>query len=372
MSDHYQTLGIEPSATTTEIRSAYRTLVKTYHPDANPHEGAEPVFLAVQEAYSVLSDPARKSHYDESLRLQERITARKMEEQQAAKSKRDEESRAKADAESKRRFLARKAKTDALRQALSAGRYGEAESIAEDLLKEKFNDPASHSVIADMARVRGNFRKAAKHYAYAFQFDPGNAGYMRLHEEMTAAAERAPDRSVELVDPGPSPFPVLTGVFVVLVGAVYSGLAIGVPLVPDVAFLSTVTLAQVTMFVLAGTAIGASMSAGNLLGPFDLGGSSTVHKIHPAVALGSIACVSFWAALVVYWIVGVSQRAFNPSLSKLFAAVSLAVGAFSLARFGSGNEAVVQTLLWSGNVVYAGSALGWLVADGIRSLRVRS
>lgn len=64
MDNHYQTLGINSSATLQEIRRAYRILARRYHPDLNPGKSSEEKFKAVATAYSVLSDPALKEQYD--------------------------------------------------------------------------------------------------------------------------------------------------------------------------------------------------------------------------------------------------------------------------------------------------------------------
>lgn len=67
---YYTVLGIEPDATPQQIKSAYRRRVKELHPD---HYGQDSgPFLAVQEAYDVLSDPARRRRYDEQLTGQQR------------------------------------------------------------------------------------------------------------------------------------------------------------------------------------------------------------------------------------------------------------------------------------------------------------
>jgi DnaJ-class molecular chaperone len=62
MQDHYSTLGVSPTAADPEIKSAYRKLVKEYHPDRNP--GMADKFHQVQEAYEVLSTPSRRAQYD--------------------------------------------------------------------------------------------------------------------------------------------------------------------------------------------------------------------------------------------------------------------------------------------------------------------
>jgi curved DNA-binding protein CbpA len=63
--DHYTVLGVQPSASAREITSAYRRLVRTLHPDANPARPAARERLAeVVDAYATLHDPARRAAYD--------------------------------------------------------------------------------------------------------------------------------------------------------------------------------------------------------------------------------------------------------------------------------------------------------------------
>jgi molecular chaperone DnaJ len=64
--DHYGTLGLDRGASTDEIRKAYRRLARKYHPDLNPGDkSAEDKFKKVQEAYDILSDPAKKQMFDQ-------------------------------------------------------------------------------------------------------------------------------------------------------------------------------------------------------------------------------------------------------------------------------------------------------------------
>lgn len=65
MADYYEILGVDRNATEEEIKRAYRRLARQHHPDANPDDPeAERKFKEVAEAYSVLSDPARRRDYD--------------------------------------------------------------------------------------------------------------------------------------------------------------------------------------------------------------------------------------------------------------------------------------------------------------------
>ena len=65
MKDHYKTLGVEQSASKTELKKAFRFLAQKYHPDRNPNNPqAESKFKEVAEAYGVLSDPEKRRAYD--------------------------------------------------------------------------------------------------------------------------------------------------------------------------------------------------------------------------------------------------------------------------------------------------------------------
>ena len=62
--DYYDTLGISRSATDDEIRAAFRSLARKYHPDVSKEPDSEKRFAEVQEAYEVLSDTEKRQAYD--------------------------------------------------------------------------------------------------------------------------------------------------------------------------------------------------------------------------------------------------------------------------------------------------------------------
>jgi len=68
---HYDVLGVAPSANVDQIREAYRRLAREHHPDrtaTNGRTGGDVSMPAINEAYRVLNDPARRAVYDASLR----------------------------------------------------------------------------------------------------------------------------------------------------------------------------------------------------------------------------------------------------------------------------------------------------------------
>ena len=65
MPDHYEMLGVEPTASPEDIRAAYRRMMQMVHPDRNPNNPqAEALARQVNAAYEVLSDPGQRADYD--------------------------------------------------------------------------------------------------------------------------------------------------------------------------------------------------------------------------------------------------------------------------------------------------------------------
>ncbi len=68
MKDFYRIMGLQPAATLAEIKGAYRRQASALHPDRNPSEKAHLAFQELQEAYDILSDPARRRAFDDNRR----------------------------------------------------------------------------------------------------------------------------------------------------------------------------------------------------------------------------------------------------------------------------------------------------------------
>lgn len=68
MTDHYAALGLASDATLADIKKAFRQKASSYHPDRNTSAEAPARFRAVQAAYEVLSDDAKRQAYDDNRR----------------------------------------------------------------------------------------------------------------------------------------------------------------------------------------------------------------------------------------------------------------------------------------------------------------
>ncbi|MFH2143261.1 MAG: J domain-containing protein [Bacteroidota bacterium] len=64
--DYYKILGLNKTATSKDIKNAYRKLARKFHPDLNPNnKGAVKNFQQINEANEVLSDPVKRKKYDQ-------------------------------------------------------------------------------------------------------------------------------------------------------------------------------------------------------------------------------------------------------------------------------------------------------------------
>ncbi|HAE38814.1 MAG TPA: molecular chaperone DnaJ [Candidatus Riflebacteria bacterium] len=63
--DYYEVLGVTKNADENEIKKAFRSLARQYHPDVNKNEDAVEKFKEINEAYQILSEPQKRSAYDQ-------------------------------------------------------------------------------------------------------------------------------------------------------------------------------------------------------------------------------------------------------------------------------------------------------------------
>lgn len=91
MKDFYQILGVKPDATEEEIKKAFRSLAKKYHPDMHPDDATmEAKFKEVNDAYAVLSDSKKRTEYDLSRNGQTNTKEKKQERENTRQAKQAE------------------------------------------------------------------------------------------------------------------------------------------------------------------------------------------------------------------------------------------------------------------------------------------
>ena len=67
MENLYNILGVSPNATGDDIKKAYRSLAMRHHPDRSSHPNADSRFDAIKKAYELLSDPQKRTEYDQTI-----------------------------------------------------------------------------------------------------------------------------------------------------------------------------------------------------------------------------------------------------------------------------------------------------------------
>ncbi|MBX3118296.1 MAG: DnaJ domain-containing protein [Fimbriimonadaceae bacterium] len=382
----YEVLGLTHKATPDEIRTAYRKLVKRYHPDHSPDANSTEIFLKVQEAYEVLSDPDRRAEYDrlqvaqEQLRKQRKAAGNQGSAKPPPKSN-QERAATKASAKSQRAPNAQRQQSNAppsqapslaaevtrLSMLFAKGRLAEAETLAMQIISRDARVPLPYAVLGDVARQKGNFAEASKMYAYAAQFDPTNPVYIRKHEELMnrVSYEKYPKSSKKPDAVSPAPY---VGFILVSASCVYVAVSREVAILPALTLINTWTLGLVVMLFISGVTVGASLSAGRLLDRFDSFTTNALGRVAPSLALAPIALVNFWAAVALYVLLGLGQKSFAYSISRVLASVSAVVLMATLSAVVSGRIEPMQVFLWGGNIAYFGALCGWMVADSLKSV----
>lgn len=378
--EHYRTLGVSPDATPAEIKSAYRKLVLAHHPDRDSSANGAEVFRASTEAWEVLRDPDRRKHYDfirsrETRRIMEEAARRVASPPTPPRSASPRQSTpSRPTAEPKGTQPKPPAPVATIPQELThlqltfnRGQAAEAERIALALLDRDYKLALPHAILGDIARSRGKIDEALKRYAFAAQYDPA---YGRRYEEMLASTSRRSAIGSQ-VRPGESEddprLPALgIGGLLILVAAAYVALTRETPLMPSVEFLSTFTLGAFVMLFLSGVVLGASLSAANVVDRFVSLASNALGRPTPTLALATVAAVSFPAAAGLYVGLGVAQKRFDLSTSRMLIGASGVVLLFTLAAALSPSLSAGQVALWGGNLVYLGAIAGWTVADSLK------
>lgn len=357
--DHYKTLRIEWSASSEEVRSAFRKIARQHHPDVSDTEESKETFIAAKEAYDVLIDVERRRTYDQTLAHHRQSESSR---RQAAQQHQDKAKRRVQQAQDER---VNSAEVLRMTMLLNTHRFREAEAVARQILRLDAKSPQAYATLAEAARVRGDLDSAARYFAYAAQYAPDN----RVYREKSIEAQEALVRREHRQSRGAShnaPIAMGAGAFVVLASSLYVVLAAEPPAFPSVRPIAAMPLSLIFMLIVSGLAVGVALSIAGVLDVYDANRGSAVMRVAPATALGAVAVVNFWVAVAFYVLVGATQQAFNASMTRLLSGVGSALLVLTLAAWQTSGEAATQTFLWGGNLLYVAGAVGWFVADSLK------
>ena len=142
MRDPYKVLGVRKDAGADEIKSAWRNLAKTAHPDHNPGDPtASERFAEIGRAYETLKDPQKRSRYDQIARMAEAKGQSQeqtiIQQRQAAREAAERAKAARANAD---KIMEELARANARKAAASAasGQHGNAAESPEDMVERIF------------------------------------------------------------------------------------------------------------------------------------------------------------------------------------------------------------------------------------------
>ena len=367
MPNHYETLGLKRGCTATEIRTAYRKLVLLHHPDRSSDAGSNEIFIRVAAAYEIIGNEEGRKTYDARLDEEERRWEQARANAKMYGSGPTPKSKSTPPKASPRKPNAPiTIELNRLVQLYSRGRVQDAEELARKLIQSSPREAVPYGVLGDILRARGNLSEAAKMYAFAAQFDPRNPLYHRRHAELLDATQSTTSTIHVARDREARAAPLFIAFTVASLGGIYLILSRDTPMFSTFPLLSTYTLSLIGVLFLSGVATGASFSLGGWLDRYESIATNTFGRRSPTATLGIVALFSFWAAAVLYLFIGLGQRYFNYSTSRIVGAVVFLNLMFAGCAFASYALDATQVLLWGGNFIYLGAVIGWLVADAFR------
>lgn len=416
---YYEILGVNRTASADEIKTAYRKLARTMHPDVNPGDAqASAKFADVTTAYKTLSDSLSRANYDAEQSLKERRaeTARaratgatssatygtppprpgsgaaQNTQQHAASNTGDEAARLIAMA----------------RISLSRMRFVEARELAQRSLRMK-RSAEGYEVLGDVYRMQGRTDEAINMYTMSLQLNPRNAAMMERLQRLARAgnngsAQRlsnAPAGGRTPANPPPVPSPMPYPTYVPRTGAVGATiLPEKRPLLQAFAMIfgygaTFFLLLSMIMFLReapvesgpipltavskwSGGLLAILMGCGVILGwtmtvtgairrlddelVFSRGESGFVPPMGPVLLV--LSAVSFWAAALIHLLITVLQEGRIAGILRVFGAVTMVVLITGLLYDDAGRG---QIFLWGGNVVFLSFVFGWFIGDLFRT-----
>ncbi len=400
---YYEILGLPPAATPDDIKRRYRELARRCHPDVSHTPDSANRFREINEANSVLSDAGKRANYDARLKLAELKRKRVADGGSQAADRRPPNNPA-TQGSRKPPTTDRQRPNDPSTQrpngdevgailqeaqkAMSRLKYREAELLCRRANRIR-RTSLSYEILGDVFRTRGRTDDAVAMYSYAIQLDRANRDAQMKFDRLVgqpSGATMAGNAARASRSARPSPrsprssnttAPSAARKAATIVGAVMIGVLIfsatrlGSPATTPWFFDWDAAL----LVALAGSGAMAGFllalnehlpsARDELFAAGPRNGRAASIAVGPLVI--AFALLSFYAALLVFLVVGfLCDRLSKPVMLAFAVSFALTI-AFALA-----NAAGAQwTLLSGGNVVLVFLLAGWGVGSGLgRSLRL--
>ena len=387
----YKVLGVAESATSSDIKSAYRKIVLQHHPDKSSSPESHRLFLQATEAYETLSDFNSRRQYDTQLSAERRrqaeaksrptppkppsansTSAKKASTKTSAQSPKAQTSKPQSP---KTQTATVQQDVERLTKIFSRGQYADSRKLAISIINRDNRQSVPYAVLGDLARAEGKLDEAAKMYAFAAQMNPRNPVYQQLHDELVRASmaknrptSRPSMHSIEANETN-TVTTLVVGLLILACCNFYVIAARETPLAPQIPMVSSWTLGLAVMLFLSGVASGSTLSICNFLDRFHVNTNSLGKVSSPIIALTSIAVVNFWAALILFSVISFMQKSINKNHLRFIACIAFSVVLLTLSsKFSQTTFTVSQVFTWGGNLAYIGGLCGWMVADSFKRM----
>lgn len=186
--DYYRVMGVSRLASAEEIKTAFREMARKRHPDFG---GTTDEFVALQQAYEVLNDPAARAEYDAALLRQAKAEASGLREKTlfnlAPREAEPEVETAPAPTPTQGKRPVR----DDLDSLLRRGQIHEADALARRWLSNETDPGYAHYILGLIKLREGQPDEATARFSMALQHEPRNEEYNRRFE--AASKQSAPE-----------------------------------------------------------------------------------------------------------------------------------------------------------------------------------
>src|SRR5579872_498864 len=407
--NHYEALGLPPTATPEQIKRKYRELARRYHPDVNASAEAANRIISINQAYRVLGDPDRRATYDaERLVAQTpsapRPQARPAAQQRQSAAAREPDGTVHFDgfgrAYTRPKAPARKApppratadtQTKPLARILSEAKlafinrdYTGCYKLCQEALQINPREAAAHEILGDIYLHRGDSERASTAFSYAVQFNPRNqSAQAKLNRLMRAGPAPAHGPTVTFTRPaylgaarGRTPDFVLA-----FISMLAGGIAIATPILiaffpgspsaDGLAWMFGLSYNLLAALVVGGMASGVLLAFYGRMRPFTEEAWRTVRDDGSrvpaplAAILMLFSLVWFYGSFLLYIGMAASRNRFSPSILRAYAVSFALVIVFSIAYHPTGISAWAATLI-GGNVLFPAVMYGWFFGDALR------